>query len=119
MMAEGMDYPVHLGITEAGEGDDGRIISAAGIGALLAEGIGDTVRVSLSEAPEREIPVAREIIRFIGGDAGRISKPCSAPVATPAPQLLAISPQLFSSSADSFSPRLLQQLPDSFSSPFT
>lgn len=84
MMAEGMDYPVHLGITEAGEGDDGRIISAAGIGALLAEGIGDTVRVSLSEAPEREIPVAREIIRFIGGDAGRIGKPCAAP-ATSAP----------------------------------
>jgi len=79
MMAEAMDYPVHLGITEAGEGDDGRIISAAGIGALLAEGIGDTVRVSLSEAPEREIPVAREIIRFIGGDAGRIVKPCAAP----------------------------------------
>src|SRR5512133_3953267 len=82
MMTEGMDYPVHLGITEAGEGDDGRIISAAGIGALLAEGIGDTVRVSLSEAPEREIPVAREIIRFIGGDAGRIGKPCATP-ATP------------------------------------
>lgn len=82
MMAEGMDYPVHLGITEAGEGDDGRIISAAGIGALLAEGIGDTVRVSLSEAPEREIPVALEIIRFIGGDAGRIGKPCASP-ATP------------------------------------
>ncbi|HUW93084.1 MAG TPA: (E)-4-hydroxy-3-methylbut-2-enyl-diphosphate synthase [Bacteroidales bacterium] len=80
MIQEGMDYPVHLGITEAGEGDDGRIISAAGIGALLAEGIGDTVRVSLSEAPEREIPVAREIIRFIGGDAGRIIKPCAAPV---------------------------------------
>lgn len=85
MMAEGMDYPIHLGITEAGEGDDGRIISAAGIGALLAEGIGDTVRVSLSEAPEREIPVAREIIRFIGGDAGRIGKPCAAPLAHLAP----------------------------------
>ncbi|MBE0666764.1 MAG: flavodoxin-dependent (E)-4-hydroxy-3-methylbut-2-enyl-diphosphate synthase, partial [Bacteroidales bacterium] len=81
MMQEGMDYPVHLGITEAGEGDDGRIISAAGIGTLLAEGIGDTVRVSLSEAPEREISVAREIIRFIGGDAGRIAKTCEAPVA--------------------------------------
>ena len=79
MIEEGMDYPVHLGITEAGEGEEGRLISAAGIGALLAEGIGDTVRVSLSEAPEREIPVAREIVRFIGGDAGRIRKPCATP----------------------------------------
>lgn len=85
MMHEGMDYPVHLGITEAGEGTDGRIISAAGIGALLAEGIGDTIRVSLSEAPEREIPVAREIIRYIGGSDGRIKEPCTAPC-TPARQ---------------------------------
>lgn len=76
MMAEGMDFPVHLGITEAGEGDDGRIISAAGIGTLLAEDIGDTIRVSLSEAPEKEIPVAKEIIRFICGPKGRIEKPC-------------------------------------------
>lgn len=73
MSEEGMDYPIHLGITEAGEGEDGRIISAAGIGTLLAEGIGDTVRVSLSEAPEREIPVAREIIRFIAGPGGRVT----------------------------------------------
>ncbi|HWR74458.1 MAG TPA: (E)-4-hydroxy-3-methylbut-2-enyl-diphosphate synthase, partial [Bacteroidales bacterium] len=72
MAGEGMHYPVHLGITEAGEGEDGRIISAAGIGTLLAEGIGDTVRVSLTEAPEREIPVAREIIRFVAGLSGRI-----------------------------------------------
>jgi (E)-4-hydroxy-3-methylbut-2-enyl-diphosphate synthase len=76
MENEGMHYPVHLGITEAGEGDDGRIISAAGIGTLLAEGIGDTVRVSLTEAPEKEIPVAREIIRFVTGSAGRIKEPC-------------------------------------------
>lgn len=58
MEAEGMDYPLHLGVTEAGAGEDGRIKSAVGIGALLAEGLGDTIRVSLSEAPEREIPVA-------------------------------------------------------------
>ena len=57
MEAEGMAYPLHLGVTEAGEGEDGRIKSAVGIGALLADGIGDTVRVSLSEEPEAEIPV--------------------------------------------------------------
>lgn len=58
MEKEGMAYPIHLGVTEAGNEDDGRIKSAAGIGTLLAEGIGDTIRVSLSESPEREIPVA-------------------------------------------------------------
>jgi (E)-4-hydroxy-3-methylbut-2-enyl-diphosphate synthase len=72
MTEEGMFYPVHLGITEAGEGEDGRIISAAGTGTLLAEGIGDTIRVSLSEPPEAEIPVARAIIRAVAGDAGRV-----------------------------------------------
>jgi (E)-4-hydroxy-3-methylbut-2-enyl-diphosphate synthase len=77
MEEEGMHYPVHLGITEAGEGDDGRIISAAGSGTLLAEGIGDTLRVSLSEAPEKEIPVAREIIHAVAGPAGRVRKPVS------------------------------------------
>ncbi len=73
---EGMHYPIHLGITEAGEGEDGRIISAAGIGTLLAEGMGDTIRVSLTEAPEKEIPVAREIIRSIAGTSGRMKEPC-------------------------------------------
>lgn len=58
MEIEGMDYPLHLGVTEAGEGEDGRIRSAIGIGTLLNEGIGDTIRVSLTEAPEAEIPVA-------------------------------------------------------------
>ncbi len=53
-----MTYPLHLGVTEAGDAEDGRIKSAVGIGALLAEGIGDTIRVSLSEPPENEIPVA-------------------------------------------------------------
>ena len=65
MEKEGMSYPLHLGVTEAGEGEDGRIKSALGIGALLCEGIGDTIRVSLSEAPEREIPVARKLVSFI------------------------------------------------------
>lgn len=64
MMAEGMDYPVHLGVTEAGDGEDGRIRSAAGIGALLEDGIGDTIRVSLTEDPEAEIPVARELADY-------------------------------------------------------
>ena len=59
----GMHYPLHLGVTEAGEGEDGRIKSAVGIGALLADGIGDTIRVSLSEEPEAEIPVAQHLAR--------------------------------------------------------
>ncbi len=62
MRVEDMDYPLHLGVTEAGEGEDGRIRSAVGIGALLADGIGDTIRISLTESPEREIPVARKLI---------------------------------------------------------
>jgi (E)-4-hydroxy-3-methylbut-2-enyl-diphosphate synthase len=65
MEREGMAFPLHLGVTEAGEGEDGRIKSAVGIGALLCEGIGDTIRVSLSEAPEREIPVARRLVELI------------------------------------------------------
>lgn len=64
MDAEGMAFPLHLGVTEAGEGEDGRIKSAVGIGALLADGIGDMVRVSLSEAPENEIPVARALVDY-------------------------------------------------------
>ncbi len=59
MMSEGMNYPLHLGVTEAGEGEDGRIKSAVGIGTLLEDGLGDTIRVSLTEEPEYEIPVAK------------------------------------------------------------
>ena len=62
MADEGMNYPLHLGVTEAGEAEDGRIKSAVGIGALLEDGIGDTVRVSLTEAPEAEIPVAKKLV---------------------------------------------------------
>ncbi|MBQ2195524.1 MAG: (E)-4-hydroxy-3-methylbut-2-enyl-diphosphate synthase [Prevotella sp.] len=65
MDREDMHYPLHLGVTEAGEGEDGRIKSAVGIGALLTEGIGDTIRVSLSEEPECEIPVARKLVDSI------------------------------------------------------
>lgn len=65
MDAEEMHYPLHLGVTEAGDGEDGRIKSAVGIGALLREGIGDTIRVSLSEEPEVELPVARKIMDYI------------------------------------------------------
>ena len=64
MDQEDMHYPLHLGVTEAGEGEDGRIKSAVGIGALLTEGIGDTIRVSLSEEPENEIPVARKLVEL-------------------------------------------------------
>lgn len=62
MQEEGMNYPLHLGVTEAGEGEDGRIKSAVGIGALLEDGIGDTIRVSLTEEPEFEIPVAKALV---------------------------------------------------------
>lgn len=65
MENEGISYPLHLGVTEAGDAEDGRIKSAVGIGALLADGIGDTVRVSLAEAPENEIPVAKELVEYI------------------------------------------------------
>lgn len=70
MEAEGMNFPLHLGVTEAGDGEDGRVKSAVGIGALLAEGIGDTIRVSLSEAPEAEIPVAKALVDYISSRAG-------------------------------------------------
>lgn len=69
MQKENMAFPVHLGVTEAGEGEDGRIKSAVGIGALLAEGIGDTIRVSLSEAPEKEIPVAKKLVAYAAESA--------------------------------------------------
>ena len=65
MDAENMHYPLHLGVTEAGDGEDGRIKSAVGIGTLLTDGIGDTIRVSLSEDPEAEIPVARKLVDYI------------------------------------------------------
>ncbi len=66
MDALGMDYPLHLGVTEAGDGEYGRIKSTAGIGTLLAEGMGDTIRVSLTEAPEKEIPVCYGILQALG-----------------------------------------------------
>lgn len=70
MEKEGMSFPLHLGVTEAGDGEDGRIKSAVGIGALLADGLGDTIRVSLSEAPEAEIPVARKLVDYVTAHAG-------------------------------------------------
>lgn len=77
MDAEEMHYPLHLGVTEAGDGEDGRIKSAVGIGALLREGIGDTIRVSLSEEPEAELPVARKIMDYI--DLMATAAPIEAP----------------------------------------
>ncbi|HAF29967.1 MAG TPA: 4-hydroxy-3-methylbut-2-en-1-yl diphosphate synthase [Bacteroidales bacterium] len=64
MIDEDMNFPLHLGVTEAGEGEDGRIKSSVGIGALLADGIGDTIRVSLTEPPEDEIPVAKKLVEY-------------------------------------------------------
>ena len=81
MRMEQMDFPLHLGVTEAGEGEDGRIKSAVGIGALLADGIGDTLRVSLSEAPEVEVPVAYKLASYVVQRAGHPEIP-----ATEAPQ---------------------------------
>jgi (E)-4-hydroxy-3-methylbut-2-enyl-diphosphate synthase len=87
MQSDALSYPIHLGVTEAGEGVDGRVRSAAGIGALLSEGIGDTIRVSLSEDPEKEIPVAKKLASYfprIISDAIR-EKPLSykSPVSKP------------------------------------
>ncbi len=70
MDAEDMHFPLHLGVTEAGDGEDGRIKSAVGIGTLLADGIGDTIRVSLSEDPECEIPVAIKLRDYVTSRAG-------------------------------------------------
>ena len=78
MDKEDMHYPLHLGVTEAGEGEDGRIKSAVGIGALLADGIGDTIRVSLTEEPEAEIPVARHLVDYIDRKAGHQLIPAEA-----------------------------------------
>ena len=80
MDKEDMHYPLHLGVTEAGDNEDGRIKSAVGIGTLLADGIGDTIRVSLSEDPEAEIPVARKLVNYIQERCGH--EPI---VASPAP----------------------------------
>ena len=68
MAEENMAFPLHLGVTEAGEGEDGRVKSAVGIGALLADGIGDTIRVSLSEAPEKELPVAQALVDYFADE---------------------------------------------------
>lgn len=82
MHAEDMDYPLHLGVTEAGEGEDGRIKSAAGIGTLLEDGIGDTIRVSLTEDPEFEIPIAKALVSRYNG---RMANPLIPAFNTPLP----------------------------------
>ena len=78
MENEDLHFPLHLGVTEAGEGEDGRIKSAVGIGALLADGIGDTIRVSLSEEPEEEIPVAKHLVNYITQKQGHTMIPATA-----------------------------------------
>ncbi|WP_010662104.1 (E)-4-hydroxy-3-methylbut-2-enyl-diphosphate synthase [Marinilabilia salmonicolor] len=75
MKREDMRYPLHLGVTEAGSGEDGRLKSAVGIGALLSDGIGDTIRVSLTEPPENEIPVAAMLVEHYGKRAGHVPVP--------------------------------------------
>ncbi|OUN82529.1 4-hydroxy-3-methylbut-2-en-1-yl diphosphate synthase [Bacteroides sp. An51A] len=75
MEKEGMAFPLHLGVTEAGDGEDGRIKSALGIGALLCDGLGDTIRVSLTEAPEAEIPVARKLVDYVAKRNGHVYIP--------------------------------------------
>jgi (E)-4-hydroxy-3-methylbut-2-enyl-diphosphate synthase len=90
MIDEGFSYPLHLGVTEAGEGEDGRVRSAAGIGALLSEGIGDTIRVSLSEDPEKEIPVARKLVLYMprGIASSKPEKPVSFKASSGKPEIL-------------------------------
>lgn len=88
MDREDMHYPLHLGVTEAGEGEDGRIKSAVGIGALMADGIGDTIRVSLSEEPEAEIPVGRHLINYIARRNGHEPINCK-----PAPAFNCLCPE--------------------------
>ncbi len=84
MNREGMNYPLHLGVTEAGEGEDGRIKSAAGIGTLLEDGIGDTIRVSLTEEPEYEIPVAKALVeRYANRNQHKKINPISDPANLP------------------------------------
>ena len=75
MASEGMDYPLHLGVTEAGDGEDGRIKSALGIGSLLEDGLGDTVRVSLTEEPEAEIPVCLRLVERYAARSGHATIP--------------------------------------------
>lgn len=77
MKKNGMKFPLHLGVTEAGDGEDGRVKSALGIGALLQDGIGDTIRVSLSEAPENEIPVAKKLVDYVTNTAPNVSSAVS------------------------------------------
>jgi (E)-4-hydroxy-3-methylbut-2-enyl-diphosphate synthase len=73
MDREGMCFPLHLGVTEAGDGEEGRMKSAVGIGALLSDGLGDTIRVSLSEDPEVELPVARKLIDYVSSRVGHVA----------------------------------------------
>ena len=97
MEKEGMDFPLHLGVTEAGDGEDGRIKSAVGIGALLARGVGDTIRVSLSEPPEAEIPVARKLRDYISVREGHalIVEPSAKPEIQTRKHLPGIDAKLF------------------------
>ena len=90
MQSDELSYPLHLGVTEAGEGEDGRIRSAAGIGALLAEGIGDTIRVSLSEDPEKEIPVARKLAGYYPREVSHSAtdQPLNFRTQSPKPEIL-------------------------------
>ncbi len=90
MHNDGLSYPLHLGVTEAGEGEDGRIRSAAGIGTLLSEGIGDTIRVSLTEDPEKEIPVAKKLAGYYPRGISRIKpgKPVSFITPSSKPEIL-------------------------------
>ena len=94
MDAEGLNFPIHLGVTEAGEGEDGRIKSAVGIGTLLLEGIGDTIRVSLSEDPAKEIPVAKALVALA-------EKALYSTSSNSGPLISLASPRLSSSKLDS------------------
>ena len=102
MEAEGMHYPIHLGVTEAGNGLEGRVKSAVGIGALLADGIGDTIRVSLTEAPENEIPVAN--CSPTTSAAAKAASKCAVRSVTPRPNTAVAAPCRPRSSTANFRP---------------
>ncbi len=102
MMELGWDYPLHLGVTEAGDGEDGRVKSAAGIGALLEDGIGDTVRVSLTEEPEAEIPVARALVDRYATRGGHAHIPDLTPGPSPGERGARASNERFRETTNAF-----------------
>jgi (E)-4-hydroxy-3-methylbut-2-enyl-diphosphate synthase len=113
MMAEGMNYPLHLGVTEAGDGEDGRIKSAVGIGTLLEDGLGDTIRVSLTEEPEEEAPVAIALANRYKNRSGHQEIPKTDNISYDPFSYLKIPSMPVNNFGDKNSPRVIADLSDS------